>query len=64
MRRSMRDAEMERETWPYESCLECLLRMPSDEHAEAHHRMTGHAMGWPLDTDEMAWPATDEQVCS
>lgn len=37
--------------------------MPSDAHAETHFAMTGHALGWPLDIDEMAWPvATDAQV--
>jgi hypothetical protein len=42
--------------WRYESCLDCQKRMPSHEAAEAHNRLTGHLLGWPVDEDEMSWP--------
>lgn len=50
--------------WPHESCLDCGLRMPSDDHADTHYSMTGHMMGWSLDDPRAAsWPvATDDQV--
>jgi hypothetical protein len=55
--------EIERETWPHESCFDCRLRMPSDGHAEAHYLLTGHQMGWPFVVSEMDWPvATEKQV--
>jgi hypothetical protein len=45
--------------WP-ECCLTCRLQFPTEALADAHWKMTGHAMGWPLGDDYEAWPMATE----
>jgi hypothetical protein len=42
-----------------ECCLTCQLQFPSEALADAHYRMTGHAMGWPFEDFE-TWPMATE----
>lgn len=60
---SMTQPRQTRRLWPHESCLDCRLRMPNSEAADAHQRLTGHLLGWPIDEDANDYPlATEKQI--